>query len=142
MNTTPAHENKVRGLSVDGHEWISRTDHEAILQKTLDTHTHCQKTIEGDALCGCKLDCHLHDWRADKEEITPAHEWRSELWDLLYEEYGDVGQNGNIRDFIQKTLDTERARLVERIENLKDNQPNYKTHKDNILDQVITILRK
>lgn len=26
--------------------------------------THCKKLVEnGQAICGCKLDCHLHDWR-------------------------------------------------------------------------------
>jgi hypothetical protein len=27
--------------------------------------SHCQKTVEGNAICGVRLDCHLHDWRAD-----------------------------------------------------------------------------
>lgn len=30
--------------------------------------TTCTKEVEGGAaLCGVKLDCHVHDWRADKE---------------------------------------------------------------------------
>lgn len=29
----------------------------------LEKITHCQKPIEGDSICGCKLDCHIHDWR-------------------------------------------------------------------------------
>jgi hypothetical protein len=25
----------------------------------------CKKSVEGNAVCGVKLDCHLHDWRAN-----------------------------------------------------------------------------
>jgi len=32
--------------------------------------TRCTKPVEGGAaLCGVKLDCHLHDWRSGKPEI-------------------------------------------------------------------------
>jgi len=34
------------------------------LRERLEKLTTCQKPTEGNAICGCKLDCHLHDWRA------------------------------------------------------------------------------
>lgn len=33
--------------------------------------SRCKKPVEGGkAICGCKLDCHLHDWRQGKH-LTP-----------------------------------------------------------------------
>lgn len=31
----------------------------------------CKKVVHDNAICGCKLDCHLHDWR-QKDQIKSA----------------------------------------------------------------------
>ena len=35
-----------------------------LIEDIVEEETHCQKFVEkGKAICGVKLDCHLHDWR-------------------------------------------------------------------------------
>ena len=41
--------------------------------------THCQKLIHEDAICGVKLDCHLHDWR-QREQIVQAVKKENQEW--------------------------------------------------------------
>lgn len=59
----------------------------------------------------------------DRPKCAPQtlDSWESELWDLLQTEYGDYGQNGNIRDFIrtQRTVAHSSGR-GEGIEELKE----------------------
>lgn len=31
--------------------------------ETAERERYCDKIIDGNAICGVKLDCHLHDWR-------------------------------------------------------------------------------
>ena len=31
----------------------------------------CGKCVDGDAICGVKKDCHLHDWRNGKQINNP-----------------------------------------------------------------------
>ncbi len=58
-------------------------------QATLAEVTRCQKRIPGNAICGCKLDCHLHDWRQKDllaEVVDSAWLWiveatREQQWD-------------------------------------------------------------
>jgi hypothetical protein len=39
--------------------------------KKIEKLTHCQKLVEnGTAICTCKLNCHLHDWR--QKDFTRA----------------------------------------------------------------------
>lgn len=41
--------------------------------------------------------------------------WELALYALLYEEYGDVGQNGNITNFIKEIFQEREKELVENI---------------------------
>lgn len=49
-------------------EWFESLEDQtikAMVHILLLEATHCQKLVEnGEAICKCKLDCHLHDWRA------------------------------------------------------------------------------
>ena len=49
-------------------EWFENLEDQtikAMVHILLVEATHCQKPVEnGEAICKCKLDCHLHDWRA------------------------------------------------------------------------------
>lgn len=49
-------------------EWFESLEDKSIkamVHVLLLDATHCQKPVEnGEAICKCKLDCHLHDWRA------------------------------------------------------------------------------
>ena len=36
----------------------------AAVESELQRARRCQRTVEEGAVCGVKLDCHIHDWRA------------------------------------------------------------------------------
>ena len=55
----------IHGGSVSGEQEIK--DVSAKVEELLQ----CEKSVEdGKAVCGVKLDCHLHDWRQDVERIV------------------------------------------------------------------------
>lgn len=37
---------------------------EEALYRAFEQVMECQHPVNGNAVCGVKLDCHLHDWRA------------------------------------------------------------------------------
>ncbi len=86
-----------------------------------ETHNVCENRLKkegGKAKC---CDCNPHDGcnlRYPKEAG-----WEERLWDLMYEEYGDVGKNGKIKQFIQDLLETTREEckegIREKINNIK-----------------------
>ncbi len=45
--------------------------------------------------------------------------WERELYSLLYEEYGDVGQNGNISKFIKNLILEREKELWQKMEKMK-----------------------
>jgi len=47
-----------------------------------------------------------------------VEEWEDKLWNLLYEEYGDVGQNGNIKNFISSLLSLQKTCTLEEVEEI------------------------
>lgn len=51
-------------------------------------------------------------------DISPSDKtWRQDLWGLLYDEYGDIRQNGNISDFIQDLLTSATIKAREEVLN-------------------------
>lgn len=66
MHLTPSNES-MKAVRF-AREALTETLHQQ-LQKALT----CGKDMGDGSICGCKLDCHLHDWR-QREEIQKARE--------------------------------------------------------------------
>ena len=64
----------------------------------------CKNCKGGTSVCNCS--CH----KIDRQES-----WEKELWSLLYDEYGDVGQNGNIKFFIKSLLASQAKEIEDRM---------------------------
>ena len=54
-------------------ELLTKTLHQE-LQKAL----RCGKDMGDGSICGCKLDCHLHDWRQREQIQIARHDWLRE----------------------------------------------------------------
>ncbi len=60
-------------------------------------------------------------------------DWKKGICEILYDEYGDVGKNGNIIDFIQKTIQNEKKQIMSKIRRYryyKCNEVGYKICED------------
>ncbi len=56
------------------------------LQTLVEHTTHCNKPIDGKAICRVKLDCHLHDWRSDAGAEALRVELRGKLEAMIEKE--------------------------------------------------------
>lgn len=84
------------------------------LQKALT----CGKELPDGSICGCKLDCHLHDWRQRDEVQKARHDWlREEIVKLKDRQRGWLGkeEDGSDRhpnhDELQTIIDRYQAEL-------------------------------
>lgn len=56
------------------------------LQKAL----RCGKDMGDGSVCGCKLDCHLHDWRQRDELQKARQDWLREIEEVMRVDIGDA----------------------------------------------------
>jgi hypothetical protein len=72
-----------------------------LFTSVLKEATTCNKPVEnGKAICGCKLDCHLHDWRQKEQIATALREQRDKIKSIV-ESIDDTGGGSGRRLKIQ-----------------------------------------
>ena len=81
-------------------------------EETLEGKTYyCKHTTNNpNGICDICL------FPADTPTEPVIEDWVEKLWGILYDEYGDVGQNGNIKEFIDSVIRQTRLSLLEELE--------------------------
>lgn len=65
------------------------------IRSLLHEVTHCHQPVEnGEAICGVKLNCHLHDWRQNDMEASWQREAKVELLREVSQMFNDLADVG------------------------------------------------